>query len=76
MTTAHPTFADCLFAPATDSSHAWKIMRALDDAGFRAGFPAIVDGAHGVAVTGDAYLLPAVEKVRASVESYALTQGA
>lgn len=75
MTTLHPTFSDCLFAPATDASHAWKVMRAMDDAGFHAGFPAIVDGRHGVAVTGDAVLLPDVERVRASVESYALTQG-
>lgn len=67
MTTAHPTFASCLFCTATDSSHAWKIMRALDEAGFFAGFPAIVDGTYGVAVTGDASTLPAVEKIRASV---------
>jgi hypothetical protein len=67
MTTIHPAFTGCLLALAFDASHAWKIMTALDAAGFRAGYPAIIDGKNGVAVTGDAYSLEAVEAIRASV---------
>lgn len=67
MTTLHPIHTGCLLASAFDAAHAWKIMAAFDAAGFRAGYPAIIDGKHGVAVTGDGALMQAVEAVRVSV---------
>ena len=50
---AHPEFADCVFVAAESTAHAWRLMRALAAAGFRAGYPS-TDGRSGVAVRGSA----------------------